>query len=55
MGDDAGKACVGYGPQTPRDIDKLGGKNKRIFALAPSDKEMNLCNIHCHKYVEHKA
>ncbi len=44
----AGDTCVGYGPQTPRDIDKTAGENKRIFSLAPSYKQMNLCNIHFH-------
>lgn len=48
-------ACQGYGPQTPRDIDNATGTNKRIFALAPSYKEMNLCNIHFHNNAEHKA
>lgn len=47
--------CEGFGPQTPRDIDKLGGQNKRIFSLAPSHKQMNLCNIHFHNNAEHKA
>lgn len=50
-----GKACEGFGPQTPRDIDNLAGENKRSFALAPSYKEMNLCNIHLHNNAEHKA
>ncbi len=51
----SGKACEGYGPQTPRDIDNLGGENKRIFTTAPPASEMNLCNIHFHKNAEHKA
>ena len=50
-----GEACVGYGPQTPRDIDKGTGENKRIFSIAPSYKDMNLCNIHFHVNAEHKA
>lgn len=49
------EACQGYGPQTPRDIDNKTGTNKRIFALAPDHKQMNLCNIHFHKNAEHKA
>ena len=53
--DAPGKACVGYGPQTPRDIDNLDGENKRIFSIAPSYKDMNLCNIHFHVNAEHKA
>lgn len=48
-------ACEGYGPQTPRDIDNLAGENARKFSLAPSYKEMNLCNIHFHNNAEHKA
>lgn len=50
-----GAACVGFGPQTPRDIDSLQGENKRVFTKAPSAKEMNLCNIHFHKNAEHKS
>lgn len=46
---------MGFGPQTPRDIDSLQGENKRVFTMAPSAKEMNLCNIHFHKNAEHKA
>ncbi len=46
---------MGFGPQAPRDIDKLQGNNKSVFAIAPSYKEMNLCNIHFHKNAEHKA
>ena len=49
------EACVGFGPQTPRDIDQLAGTNKRNFSLAPSYTEMNLCNIHFHNNAEHKA
>jgi len=51
----SGEACVGFGPQTPRDIESLQGENKRIFTMAPPSKEMNLCNIHFHKNAEHKA
>lgn len=51
----SGEACVGFGPQTPRDIDNLAGDNKRIFTLAPASTEMNLCNIHFHENAEHKA
>lgn len=47
--------CVGYGPQTPRDIDAKAGNNKRIFSLAPPPSSMNLCNIHFHKNAEHRA
>ena len=47
--------CEGYGPQTPRDIDNKAGENRRGFSLAPSYKQMNLCNIHLHNNAEHKA
>lgn len=45
----------GFGPQSPRDIDNLNGKNERSFGLAPSYIKMNLCNIHFHKNAEHKG
>jgi len=45
----------GYGPQSPRDIDSLEGKNARLFGIAPASKKMNLCNIHFHKNAEHKG
>lgn len=48
-------ACRGFGPQTPRDIDAKQGENLRIFSLAPSSEQMNLCNIHFHKHAEHKG
>ncbi len=51
----SGAACVGFGPQTPRDIDNAMGNNKRVFTMAPEYTEMNLCNIHLHKNAEHKA
>jgi len=51
----SGKACVGFGPQTPRDIDSLAGENKRIFGMPPASTQMNLCNIHFHENAEHKA
>jgi len=53
-GSDKG-SCKGFGPQTPRDIDSLSGENDRIFSLAPSYKDMNLCNIHFHENAEHKS
>ena len=51
----SGEACVGYGPQTPRDIDNRVGENRRIFSIAPRYNDMNLCNIHFHVNAEHKA
>lgn len=50
-----GEACIGFGPQTPRDIDSKVGANARIFSLAPAYEEMNLCNIHFHQNAEHKS
>lgn len=47
--------CQGFGPQTPRDITNTAGENKRLFTLAPSSTEMNLCNIHTHTNAEHKG
>ncbi len=51
----SGEACEGFGPQTPRDIDSAAGENGRVFTLAPSASELNLCNIHFHNNAEHKA
>lgn len=45
----------GFGPQSPRDIDDLNGKNERSFGLAPAYTKMNLCNIHFHNNAEHKG
>ena len=45
----------GFGPQSPRDIDKIAGKNTRLFNAAPVAEKMNLCNIHFHKNAEHKG
>lgn len=45
----------GFGPQSPRDIDALAGRNLRLFNEAPAFTEMNLCNIHFHKNAEHKG
>jgi len=46
---------VGFGPQSPRDIDVMAGVNLRAFAAAPAPSEMNLCNIHFHEGAEHKG
>lgn len=45
----------GFGPQSPRDIDQVGGKNPVVFSTAPTYSNMNLCNIHFHKNAEHKG
>ena len=50
-----GKACVKFGPQTPRDIASKGGNNSLTFAMAQAATAMNLCNIHFHNGAEHKA
>ena len=51
----ASPACVGFGPQTPRDIDNRAGENQRVFTFAPAPAKMNLCDIHFHNNAEHKA
>ncbi|NHH99341.1 delta-class carbonic anhydrase [Oceanimonas sp. MB9] len=45
----------GFGPQSPRDIDRLKGSNPVVFSPAPPASQMNLCNIHFHKNAEHKG
>ena len=52
---EAKEICEGYGPQSPRDITQKAGTNKQRFAVAPSYREMNLCNLHFHEPAEHKA
>jgi hypothetical protein len=51
----AAEMCVGFGPQTPRDISLKEGINKRIWSLAGESSTMNLCNIHTHTNAEHKG
>lgn len=46
---------VGFGPQSPRDIDSIAGNNDRAFGTAPASTDMNLCNIHFHENAEHKG
>ncbi|MBN8294657.1 hypothetical protein JI664_21985 [Rhodobacter sp. NTK016B] len=46
---------VGFGPQSPRDIDRAFGANARVFATAPHHTRMNLCNIHLHEGAEHRG
>lgn len=46
---------MGFGPQSPRDIDSKAGTNQRVFGFAPPSSQMNLCNIHFHKNAEHKG
>ena len=47
--------CTTMGPQTPRDISSKTGLNTTSFDMAPTRKEMNLCNIHTHTNAEHKG
>lgn len=51
----AADVCEGFGPQTPRDISSKAGENARVFAMAPSYDQMNLCNMHFHKHAENKG
>ncbi len=46
---------AGFGPQAPRDINAVEGKNDRAFGVAPTTSEMNLCNIHFHENAEHRG
>lgn len=46
---------AGFGPQSPRDLSTLEGKNTRVFESAPVHTEMNLCDIHFHENAEHKG
>ncbi|MEO9735421.1 MULTISPECIES: delta-class carbonic anhydrase [Pseudomonadota] len=44
-----------FGPQSPRDIDRHAGRNRRVFGAAPNAADMTLCDIHFHKNAEHKG
>lgn len=46
---------MGYGPQSPRDVEALDGANPRAFGTAPDVTEMTLCDIHFHENAEHKG
>lgn len=46
---------MGYGPQSPRDIDSHDGTNHRAFGTSPAVTEMALCDIHFHENAEHKG
>ena len=46
---------MGFGPQSPRDLDERGGSNQRVFGNAPAVSEMTLCDIHFHESAEHKG
>jgi len=47
--------CTDFGPQTPRDISSVAGKNMADFKMASNIAEMNICNIHTHTNAEHKG
>ena len=49
------RSCSGAGPQSPRDIQSRAGTNSVSFAAAPAAADMHLCDIHFHKFAEHKA
>ncbi|SNS57527.1 delta-class carbonic anhydrase [Antarctobacter heliothermus] len=51
----AATAGLGFGPQSPRDIDAVAGVNARAFGTAPSHEAMTLCDIHFHENAEHKG
>lgn len=46
-------AGMGFGPQSPRNIDYRGGVNEVVFSDAPEYSKMHLCNIHFHENAEH--
>ena len=46
---------MGFGPQSPRNIEARDGHNLRAFAEAPPATEMSLCDIHFHESAEHKG
>ncbi|MEW2915010.1 delta-class carbonic anhydrase [Leisingera sp. JC11] len=46
---------MGFGPQSPRDIDAPDGQNHRAFGAAPAVTEMMLCDIHFHENAEHRG
>lgn len=51
----AEELCTNYGPQSPRDIDSPQGTNTVNFSFAPDYDQLNLCDIHFHRFAEHKA
>lgn len=46
---------MGFGPQSPRDLDDRDGSNQRVFGNAPAASEMTLCDIHFHESAEHRG
>ena len=47
--------CETAGPQSPRDVTSAAGSNAITFVKAPEADAMQLCNIHFHRFAEHKA
>lgn len=47
--------CGTAGPQAPRDVTSMSGSNPRSFSVAPPVADMKLCDIHFHRYAEHRA
>ena len=45
----------GFGPQSPRDIDRHAGRNGHAFSPSPAVDKMSLCDIHFHESAEHKG
>lgn len=52
---DAKGSCQGAGPQAPRDITSKVGENQVSWPFAEDPRSMNLCNIHFHRFAEHKG
>jgi len=48
-------ACNEAGPQAPRDITNTAGSNPVSFDVAPPATDMHLCDIHFHRFAEHRA
>lgn len=47
-------SCAKAGPQTPRDILNTAGENPVRFSKALPVTRLRLCDIHFHRYAEHK-
>jgi hypothetical protein len=48
-------ACTTAGPQAPRDIAGAAGSNNVVFGKAPAVAHMRLCDIHFHRFAEHRG
>ena len=47
--------CSAAGPQSPRDIGSIAGENPVTFEKAPPFTGMQLCDVHFHRFAEHRA